>query len=167
MNVYPVRKVHRLKHFDYSTPAVYFITICTAGRKKLFWDSFPHSATSPQNVPLSTLGRIVCNTIESIPAHYSFVTVDHFVVMPNHVHLLIQLHPNEDLLTSNAPSISTIINQMKGIISKQAGHSIWQKHFYDHIIRNEKEYQAIWTYIETNPLQWTDDELYIPDTEWR
>jgi len=56
-----------------------------------------------------------------------------------------------------APTISTVINQMKGCVTKQIGFSLWQKLFHDHIIRNEEEYRKIWEYIDTNPLKWEDD----------
>ena len=59
------------------------------------------------------------------------------------------------------PTISTVINQMKGYVTKQIGFSLWQKLFHDHIIRNEQEYEKIYEYIETNPLKWGDDEYYI------
>ena len=59
-----------------------------------------------------------------------------------------------------SPTISRIINQMKGYVSKQVGHSIWQRSFIDHIIRNEKDYIKHYLYIENNPIKWEDDELY-------
>jgi len=59
----------------------------------------------------------------------------------------------------SAPTISTVINQMKGVISKRIGVSVWQKGFYDHVIRGERDYQEIWNFIEGNPYSWTEDEL--------
>ena len=60
-----------------------------------------------------------------------------------------------------APTISRIIQQFKGAVSKQIGFSMWQKLFYDHIIRNEQEYQKTWEYIDTNPLKWELDCYHI------
>lgn len=62
-----------------------------------------------------------------------------------------------------APTISTVINQMKGYATKQIGFSLWQKLFHDHIIRNEQEYEKIWAYIDTNPLKW-EDTCYFETT---
>lgn len=62
-----------------------------------------------------------------------------------------------------APTISTVVNQMKGIVSKKAGFSVWQKGFYDHVIRGERDYAAAWNYIEGNPVKWTEDKLYSSD----
>ena len=59
-----------------------------------------------------------------------------------------------------APTISTVIRQMKGYVTKQLGVSVWQKLFHDHVIRNEWEYQEIWTYIDNNPTQWELDCFY-------
>jgi len=59
-----------------------------------------------------------------------------------------------------APTISTVINQMKGYVSKQIGYSIWQKLFHDHIIRNEADYIKIWRYIDENPINWQNDCFY-------
>ena len=61
-----------------------------------------------------------------------------------------------------APTISTVVRLMKGTVSKQAGFAIWQKGFYDHVIRNDNDYRDIWNYIEGNPGKWTEDKLYIP-----
>jgi len=77
--------------------------------------------------------------------------------MPNHIHIIIVLQCGENGRPKVAPTISRIIQQFKGSISKQIGFSIWQKLFHDHIIRNEKKYQKIWEYIDTNPLKWEDD----------
>jgi len=83
--------------------------------------------------------------------------VDKYVIMPNHVHLVLIIEPIEIGRPLVAPTISTIIQQMKGIVSKQIGFSIWQKSYHDRIIRNEKEYLKIWEYIENNPLKWNED----------
>ena len=63
-----------------------------------------------------------------------------------------------------APTISTVVRLMKGAVSKQAGFSVWQKGFYDHVIRSEQDYLDIWNYIEGNPGKWTEDKLYISDS---
>lgn len=83
--------------------------------------------------------------------------------MPNHVHLLLQINTNADGRPMVAPTISTVVQQLKGIVSKQIGHSIWQKLFHDHVIRNAADYTKIWEYIENNPLQWKLDCFYSED----
>ena len=64
-----------------------------------------------------------------------------------------------------APTFSTVINQIKGVISKKAGFSVWQKGFYDHVIRGEQDYLDVWNYIDGNPGKWAEDKLYISDSQ--
>ena len=59
-----------------------------------------------------------------------------------------------------APTVSTAVRMMKGVVSKRAGFSVWQKGFYDHIIRSQQDYLDIWNYIEGNPAKWEEDKLY-------
>ena len=65
-----------------------------------------------------------------------------------------------------APTISNVINQMKGYVTKQIGYSIWQKLFHDHIIRDDAEYQRICQYIEENPARWNEDEYYTAQSHY-
>ena len=83
----PQRKANRLPDFDYSSPGAYFITMCTKDRKCLFWESVGASIARPQMPPLSRHGIIVDAAIRNIPNHYPEISLDHYVVMPNHVHL--------------------------------------------------------------------------------
>ena len=156
----PKRKQNRLTEYDYSTPNAYFITICTENRRNLFWKDIGTVIDRPENVPLTNLGIIVRQSVMNIPKHYPTISVDRFVVMPNHVHLLLQIHTNTDGRPMAAPTISTGINQFKGIVSKKAGFSVWQKGFHDHVVRNEKDYLEIWNYIDGNPSKWAEDTLY-------
>ena len=157
----PKRKQIRLAEYDYSAPNAYFITICTDNRRNLFWNGVEVIIGRPENVPLTDLGRIVRQSIEDISKHYPMVSVDHHVIMPNHVHLLLQINTDSGGRPMAAPTISMIINQTKGIVSKRAGFSVWQKGFYDHVIRSENDFRDIWNYIEGNPSKWTEDKLYI------
>lgn len=156
----PKRKNIRLAEYDYSTPGAYFITICTENRRNLFWRDVGAIIDRPGNVPLTNLGVTVQQCILDIPKHYTAITVDHFVIMPNHIHLLLQIHTDDNGQAAIAPTISRAIRLMKGAVSKEAGFSVWQKGFYDHVIRNHKDYQEIWNYIEGNPGKWSEDTLY-------
>ena len=158
---FPKRKQNRLTEYDYSSPNAYFITICTHNRKNLFWTNTTELINSPEDVPLSNLGIIVSQAILNIPKRYPAITVDHTVIMPNHIHLLLQINTDVDGRPMAAPTISTVINQTKGAISKKAGFSVWQKGFYDHVIRGDRDYMDILNYIEGNPGKWTEDEHYM------
>ena len=143
-------------------PGAYFITICTENRKNLLWQDVGASIARPQAVTLSKIGKIVDIAIRNIPIHYPAVSVDRYVIMPNHVHLLLQICTDDNGQQLAAPSISTVVQQMKGYVSKQIGYSIWQKLFHDHVIRDRTDYDIIWEYIENNPLRWKDDCFYQP-----
>ena len=157
----PKRKQNRLTEYDYSTPNAYFITVCTHDRKNLFWTDVGAIIDRPENVPLTGLGLLVRKAVWDIPTHYPAVTVDHFVIMPNHIHLLLQINTDADGRSMIAPTISTVMRMMKGTFSKQAGFSVWQKGFYDHVVRNENDYLQIWNYIAGNPGKWAEDKLFI------
>lgn len=159
------RKPNRLSEHDYSSPNAYFITVCTQNRNNLFWTDVCADIDCPENAPLTNLGMIVKQVIQDIPRYYPTISVDHAVIMPNHIHLLLQINTDIDGRPMAAPTISTVINQTKGVISKKAGFSIWQKGFYDHVIRGERDYLDIWNYIEGNPSKWTEDKLYVSDSQ--
>lgn len=104
--------------------------------------------------------NIIKHEIDRIGEIYdNAVAIDKYVIMPNHVHMIIFLH-GDDGRPKVAPTVSRIMQQFKGSVTKQIGFSLWQKLFHDHIIRNEQEYQRIWQYIDTNPLKWEEDCFY-------
>lgn len=155
------RKSIRLKDYDYGSAGVYFVTICTKDRKGLFWNNVGATSGRQQETRLSKYGKVVDEAIHKIPIYYPDVKIDNYVVMPNHVHILLSIEGNIDGRPLVAPTISRVVKQMKGYVSKQIGHSVWQKSFIDHIIRNEKDYLEHYTYIDNNPLKWEEDELHI------
>jgi len=160
MNEYlPKRKPNRLRDYDYSQKGAYFITICVKDRKCILGNI---TIGDIAHIQLSTIGKIVDNTIRNIPHIYNdAVSIEKYVIMPNHIHMIIMMPENVDGRAMRAPTISTIINQMKGFVTKKVGYSIWQKLFYDRIIRNQQEYEKTYEYIETNPSKWQEDKYYI------
>ena len=158
----PNRKPNRLKEYDYNTPGAYFITICTKDRKNYFWDNVGANSVRPKEMHLTKYGEIAKNSINDIPKYYPGISVDKYVIMPNHIHLLLQIHSNNNGRTMFAPTIDRVIKQTKGYITKQIGFSVWQKSYYDHIVRNEQDYKEIWEYIDNNPLKWEIDRFYNP-----
>ena len=145
------RKSPRLKRYDYATPNYYFITICTWEKRCLFW----HRGA------LNKYGKIAKQGFEEIEHHFPEVTVDKFVVMPNHVHGIL-------ILKTEKTDLSVVVGQYKSFVSKQvhaidAGCRVWQASFHDHVIRNQKDYERIWLYIEGNPMRWADDCFYLSE----
>ena len=164
MDQYPKRKRNRIADYDYSQNGAYYITICTDKKEHLFWSSCRGELCSPGDfvlhIELSDIGRIVKNEIEKIGSVYDGVRVDQFCIMPDHIHLIISIdsagraNAVRPYDMNEAPTISRIVKQFKGSVTKQLGTSIWQKSFYDHCIRNQKDYDDTWKYIEENPLKY-------------
>ena len=156
----PKRKRTRLEGYDYSTPGVYFITICTNDRKELLSKIIvgDDAHIVPQN-NLSEIGMICDKYINNINIRYENATVDKYVIMPNHIHLIIFLHGT---MRASSPTnnIETLIRSFKTMVTKEIGNSIWQRSYHDHIIRDENDYQKIWEYIDTNVAKWEKDCFY-------
>ena len=159
----PKRKPNRLADYDYSQPNAYFITICTKNKEQLFWKKVGASIARPEQINLSAYGKIVEEAIINISTHYPMITVDNYVIMPNHIHLLLQTQTDHNGRAMLAPTISVVVQQMKGYITKKIGTSIWQKLFHDHVVRGEKDYLKIWNYIEGNPSKWEEDCFYVKE----
>ena len=85
---FPARRPNRIPHFDYSTPGAYFITICTKNRQKIFWENVGASSARPQAPQLTRAGIIAAQAVQNIEHHYPAISVDHYVVMPNHIHAI-------------------------------------------------------------------------------
>ena len=154
------RKNIRLQNFDYNTPGAYFITVCTLKRENYFWNTVGATIGRPQDVELSEYGKIADEAINNIPLIYPSLTVDNYVIMPDHIHLLLRICPDDLGRPMVAPTVSRVVNQLKGYVSKRIGISIWQKLFYDHVVRNRDDYNEINKYIYENPMRWQSDELY-------
>lgn len=152
------RKNIRLKNWDYSEDGVYFITVCTKQKQNILGD------IRNEELVLSGLGKIVRECILRINEIYQGVSVDCYVVMPNHVHMILSM--TRDM--GKAISIPHIIQQWKAAavrLTKRDGrHAMpplqWQRGYYDHIVRNEASYREIYEYIETNPQKWLEDKYF-------
>ncbi len=161
---YPQRKQNRLFQYDYSTTGAYFITVCTREHRQMLWSDVGASIARPQDVVLSEVGLVVEKAIQNISVHYFAVNVDKYVIMPNHIHLLLQIRCHSDGRPMVAPTISTVIQQMKGYVTKTLGFSLWQRSFHDRVVRDERDYREIWNYIDTNPMKWEEDTLFKEDS---
>lgn len=163
------RKYIRLANYDYSSNGLYFITICA--KKRIHYFSVGEAALGLPNVRLKEIGKIVNNNILKINEIYKYVSVEKYVIMPDHVHMILFV---SDYDTDNngrpgaaspTKSVNLIINGLKTISTKQIGFSVWQRSFHDHIIRSEKEFLEICGYIDNNPTNWVND-IY-DQNHWR
>ena len=150
-----MRKRNRLENYDYSQGGAYYITICAQYKRCLF-GAVVDGSDEPV-MRLNQLGQTVDAFIRGIQAHYPSVSVDRSCIMPNHIHLLLLFDTERE-----NPSLSTVINQFKGAVTKAAGFPVWQKGYYDHVVRTEADYRQIGSYIEHNASKWKSDENYVP-----
>ena len=160
------RKQIRLKEYDYSQPGAYFITVCSKDRQALFWNQAGSgivgaAISRPQNgtdIPcrLSHFGQIVEQAIQNIDLCYEDVCIDKYVIMPDHIHVLLRIERRADNIRPYDVALSTVIGQMKRWASKEAGEALWQKSFYEHVIRGDEDYREVWSYIEGNPGRWLE-----------
>ena len=161
----PKRKSARLKGYDYSKAGSYFITICVKDRKPLLSKIYVADSLTelPQNC-LTKYGMIAKKYIEQLNDFYGFLNVDKFVIMPNHIHLLLTVYESFGPPRTSVPTGSVVpqfVGTFKRFCNKEYGKNIWQSSFHDHIIRNQSDYLAIWEYIDTNSIKWAEDKFYI------
>lgn len=163
------RKSIRLRGYDYTQAGLYFVTICTHDRMPLLGDIVD------AEIRLNEAGLMVEKCWRAIPEHFPSATLDEFIVMPNHVHGIIAVGANNHLpLQSNgtpqlkhgtARTIGSIVRGFKiGVTKWFRGntdvHMVWQRNYYEQIIRNEEAYLKIAEYIQTNPQKWKEDTYY-------
>ena len=159
------RKDNRLKNYDYSQNGAYFITICVKDMEcilsKISENKTNNVGADTIRPRLTKYGVIVDNAINSIESHYDTIIVDRYVIMPNHIHLMIRINNNKNI--GRMVSAPTVIGSLKRFVSKEIGFSIWQKSYYDHIIRNDEDYINHLQYIDENPKKWLigKDEYYV------
>lgn len=151
------RKQLRLKGYDYSKCGAYFITICVKGRKCILSNIVVNDDKTAPSVKLTEIGNLVYKYIVQIKG------INSFVIMPNHIHLIIIKNDEQDgTMRSSCPtSISNDIRTFKTLVTKELGKSIWQTSFYDHIIRDDYDYMIHLQYIDENPAKWLEDKYYI------
>ena len=153
----PKRKPTRLKGYDYSKSGAYFVTICTQNRECILSDVVGEGLCAlPQNI-LTPIGKEIEKSIYFINDNCKGVIIDKFVIMPNHIHLIVIL---DETGGDGTPPLQNVIGQLKSYTTNKFGNTLWQRSFHDHIIRGEKDYQKIWEYIDTNHLKWELDCFY-------
>ena len=165
------RRSIRLRGYDYSTAGAYFVTVCAAGRACLFGE------VSGNDVQLNQGGMVVKETWDGLPSHYPHVVVDAFVVMPNHIHGIIVL--TDDVGAGLKPALTPaltpaptgvkrhglpeIVRAFKTFSARQINEirkhaaPVWQRNYYEHIIRNGDALDRIRGYIAANPANWAQD----------
>ena len=156
----PTRKPIRLPAFDYSSAGAYFVTVCTQDRRCILSDVVVGEGLAPPAVRLSTVGRSVDEEIQAVTRRYENVRIDNYVIMPNHIHLIVSICEQTGG-ASPSPTLADIIRVIKSVSSHRCPELKWQRSYYEHVIRSERDYLEIWNYIDGNPSKWADDKYYI------
>ena len=154
----PERKHPRLKNYDYSQPGYYYVTIHTAVSAPAL------SRILPQTVPqiqLTQHGETAERQLLDLPRRYPNVRVDKYVIMPTHIHVILQLL--QPPAGTGGPSLTDVICAYKSLTTRQCnqwenmpGRKLFQTSFYETVLRNEQAYQKCWRYIDGNPGQWLE-----------
>jgi putative transposase len=155
----PNRQSNRLKGHDYSEPGCYFVTVCTREKQLLFGSV--RFGTMHENL----FGRIARRCWFEMLEHRDNIELGSFVVMPNHLHGIIKLFVPEDRLRPGVwrtgASLASIVGGFKAAVSRRiTGESIWQRVYYDRVIRDQEELRRVSAYIEANPETWQFDSLH-------
>ncbi|MBI5635157.1 MAG: transposase [Nitrospirae bacterium] len=169
------RRSIRLKEYDYSQSGAYFVTVCAWQKENIFGE------IKNAKMLLNEYGRLVQEHWEAIPEHFDNVETDEFVIMPNHIHGIVSLSnvgaqfiaPFRKATTENqgvinhAPTVGEIFRAFKARcahainqIRNTTGVPLWQRNFYEHIIRSEDELNRTRQYIRENPARWESDDEY-------
>lgn len=161
----PNRRTVRLADFDYSQAGAYFVTICTYERRMLL------GSIVDDKFILTNIGRIALKCWLAIPEHFEYVVLDEFVIMPNHIHGICSLwdkrvqhaEPLQSQYQNIVPgSLGVLVRSFKAAVtrsvSKMGGiKHVWQRNYWERVIRSEIELERVRTYIENNPITWSLD----------
>ena len=168
----PKRKPNRIWDYDYSQNGAYFVTICTQDRKKILSrisvgviprgrskiapGNAGYLETDAPTVELLWHGKIADKCIRQMDMFYGYLSIEQYVIMPDHIHLLIRIHgePPGDSIPTRVSAVARFVGTFKRFCNKEYGENIWQSRYYDHVIRNQQDYNEIWEYIENNPTKW-------------
>ncbi|MCL4562022.1 MAG: transposase [Chloroflexi bacterium] len=176
------RRSIRLKGYDYSQNGLYFLTIGTHQRKNLF-GHIRAGINSQAEMALNEYGRLVQYTWDDLPNHIPGIELGAFVIMPNHIHGLVMIvvagsvgagskHAHVNIVARSKPApteltpLSEIVRQLKTFSARrinQARHTpgipVWQRNYWEHIVRSEESAIKICNYIQNNPQMWATDQL--------
>ena len=155
----PERKHPRLKEYDYSLPGYYYVTICTADESvclsRVGWEHAPTVA----RVVLTEGGEIAREQLFALEQRYPYVRIDQYVIMPNHIHVIIELEmmPTSEKrtdLTAILCAYKSLATRQLNQVLQSPGKKWFQTSFYETVLRNEVAYRECWRYIDENPMKW-------------
>jgi len=158
---YIQRKNIRLKDYDYSSAGAYMVTICANGRITPVFGTLSNG-----KIELSEIGRVTEKAWLKIPEHFPGVSLDEWIIMPDHVHGILLFSGEACLAPTTAstdrklPGLGAVVGSFKSAVTREARNCgvsrgpFWQRGYYEHVIRDEAELDRVRDYILTNPLRW-------------
>jgi len=160
----PQRKHHKLKDYDYSLPGYYYVTICVSDGKNVLSRVGQGLAPAETVVQLTGIGAIAENQLLELEKRFPYVRIDKYVIMPNHLHIIIELIGDPILCYGiERPDLYEIIGTYKSITTRVCnkkfdtpGTRLFQTSFYESVIRSEQGYYETYQYIEGNPARWIE-----------
>ncbi len=165
----PCRKSVRLKDYDYSSNGYYFVTICVQNKEKLFGEIIGASLSGCPNNP----DKIILKWLLELQNKFDGIKIDEYVIMPNHIHFIVKKtgdhigSPIRDIIGwFKTMTTNEYISGVKSGKFKPFNGRLWQRGYYEHIIRNYEDYLNIAEYILCNPLKWNEDKLYVTEVEY-
>ena len=163
----PNRKHPRLKEYDYSSDNVYFVTICTHNKKQLL-SQIVGRGLAPA-VELTEYGEVAEQQLLLLEERFPFVKIDNYVIMPNHIHVIFWFK-SQAAGASPRPTLMDVVCAYKSLTTLKCKqikpiNKLFQTSFYEHIVREGRDYEVKSQYIHENPLKWQFDELYSEEKE--
>jgi putative transposase len=152
----PKRLPTRNASHDYATPGAYFVTVCVVDRSSLF------GHIHQDEMILNDTGRAVEANWNDLPVRFPGINLDAFVVMPNHIHRVIMLH-DDSSADSSPMNLARILRAFKSLSARAVNGvlgrrgPLWQRSYFDRVIRSDAEWERVRAYIEQNPARWADD----------
>ena len=137
------------------------MTICTKERAQILGTVVGGGVLDAPCVQLSEFGVIVERRIQAVSEQYDRITIPHYVIMPNHLHMMIVVEEGSSRTpTPTNQTIPALVSTIKRMTNRDAGVVLWQRGYHDHIIRDENDFLRHWNYIDINPAKWSEDEYY-------
>ena len=167
MDEAPKRRNTRLQGYDYSTPGAYFLTLCAKNRQCILSRIVGTGVLDGPQVCLLPCGKIADKYIRQLHIFYDDISVESYVIMPNHIHILLSVKEGgpsgRPVPTAQNSTVSRFISTFKRFCNKEANGNIWQSRSYDHVIRNQEDFDKHLKYIQENPAKWESDKLYYAE----
>ncbi len=156
----PTRKPLRLQNYDYSQEGAYFLTLCAEKRKSYFGKIVRENLMSEPYILLSPYGKILHEQLLQINQTYNNIQIAHYSIMPNHLHMIVfvddgasRTPPPTSVHAPTNAVIPALVSTLKRITNRKSGTRLWQRGYYDHILRDENDYLRAWKYIDENPFE--------------